>query len=1054
MKKVWVYLAVMCILLINRTLVYGAANAADTMDNAPVIIEENNLEEWTEDSKTEDIGETEIFDEGAAVNEAENSEEADVEEEIEIFSADEDEVIFGDGNPDVFFTDGDEFAENSSISDEEGGYGYCVNPFYADLFDEDDLKTEEAETGIAKARGTQPVFSDYDAASAYVREKMVQRETRFTLTWSYTDPVYSFDAANRIMDNIFKNARAHTGIPDEGDYIYWQWFASRWTPTYKNKCIYYTVSSTYLTDSGQEAEVDAKIREVLDSLDLESKSTYEKVEKIYDYLCTNISYDYENLNDDNYKLKHTAYAGLIQHKCVCQGYAVLLYRMCLEAGIDSRVVCGWTSADRKTQDGHLWNIINISGSYYYADATWDAGKNADIYDYFLECWNSFNSPSSHAAYYNSPAVDTNGLPVYQNYTISSRDFWRNQGSCGNNLTWKLSDDGILKISGKGRMNAYGYQKFPWSSESKKIKKIILSYGITSIAEYAFYGCNSISEMSFPDSVTDIGRSAFCNCTNLKTIELPKGITSLTESVFEECDSLISLHIPDSVTKIDGWVFMGCNSLKTLIIPAKVTNIGDGVFLGSGLQTLCFTGEVPVIGGNVFDGVTADIYYPHTWSEHPDIGAMYGSLTWKKCLLSNCTISVSPTKYVYDGKAKKPEITVKAGSLILRSGTDYSVSYRNHINAGTATAIVSGKGLWKETKLLNYTIEKIVPSLSFARNEVTKIYGESAFQNILTKNTDGIIKYTSENTDVATVDRITGIVTIHRAGKTTITAESDSTSIYKAGRASYTLNVKPKVITRDYSGTYDGKAHTADISAEGNAQVYYSVDTRLDYGNYTTAGSKTKPSRTVSGEREVYYIAIPAEDANSNNVVCGSVWIKILKRNNTIAAANIKKAFSTKARTMNIGAKANEGAKLVFFSNHKSVTVNSAGKVKIAKKFIGKATITIRASATENYKAASKKITVTVNPAGTKILKTGNISKKRAQIKWKRNNDITGYEIQYSTNKKFQSNVKKKNITGKSITSAQLTNLKKGKRYYVRIRTYKKIGKTKYYSAWSAKKSIK
>lgn len=174
--------------------------------------------------------------------------------------------------------------------------------------------------------------------------------------------------------------------------------------------------------------------------------------------------------------------------------------------------------------------------------------------------------------------------------------------------------------------------------------------------------------------------------------------------------------------------------------------------------------------------------------------------------------------------------------------------------------------------------------------------------------------------------------------------------------------------------------------------------------------------------------------------------------NPITVKNVTKTTSTKAQTVKLGAKAKESAKLSYKSSSKSVKVDKNGKVTIAKNFVGKATITITSKATKNYKATTKKVTVTVNPAGTKLTSVKNYKGKKLKASWKKNTKGTGYQIQYSTSSKFKS-AKTVTVKGYKSTSKTITKLTKNKKYYVRVRTYKTVSKVNYYSGWSNVKSI-
>ena len=163
---------------------------------------------------------------------------------------------------------------------------------------------------------------------------------------------------------IAQEALIHTGEPTEGDYLRWQY--GGWNAEGKieqsaedNMCyMTFTYTYTYYTTYEQETIVDERISEVLDQLDVYDGSAYDKIHAVYDFICQNTVYDYDNLNDDDYKLKYTAYAALIDGKSVCQGYALLVYRMALELGVDSRVISGTGNGG-----AHGWNIVEINNLY-------------------------------------------------------------------------------------------------------------------------------------------------------------------------------------------------------------------------------------------------------------------------------------------------------------------------------------------------------------------------------------------------------------------------------------------------------------------------------------------------------------------------------------------------------------------------------------------------------------------------------------------------------------------------------------------------------------------
>ena len=137
-------------------------------------------------------------------------------------------------------------------------------------------------------------------------------------------------------------------------------------------------------------------------------------------------------------------------------------------------------------------------------------------------------------------------------------------------------------------------------------------------------------------------------------------------------------------------------------------------------------------------------------------------------------------------------------------------------------------------------------------------------------------------------------------------------------------------------------------------------------------------------------------------------------------------------------------------NKKVATVNSKGKVTV--KGTGKATITVTAKATSTYSKSVKKITVYGVPKKPEMKKL-TAGKKKFTVQWKKDKKADGYQVQYSTDKKFKKNVKSVNVSKKS-TKATVKKLKKGKTHRVRVRSYKKINGKKYYSGWGKVKSVK
>ena len=106
---------------------------------------------------------------------------------------------------------------------------------------------------------------------------------------------------------------------------------------------------------------------------------------------------------------------------------------------------------------------------------------------------------------------------------------------------------------------------------------IIPNSVTSIGDWAFADCSSLTSITIPNSVTSIGRGAFDNCSSLTSITIPNSVKSIGEGAFYKCSGLTSITIPNSVTSIGDWAFSNCSSLKSIKIPKALTNIGPNAF---------------------------------------------------------------------------------------------------------------------------------------------------------------------------------------------------------------------------------------------------------------------------------------------------------------------------------------------------------------------------------------------------------------------------------------------------------------------------------------------
>ncbi len=274
-----------------------------------------------------------------------------------------------------------------------------INPLYEDVIDISDLN-EPSDSHISAYKASE-YYASINEAAGYMRSQMKQRSETIEvgLQSEIEDEGADEEKIKNIIIDMAKSiadkALIHTGNPTEGDYLLWQYTGWKCSIGYYTQdsiyYITYTYTMTYYTTAEQEEELDTMLAEVMNQLDLDHQTDYEKMKSIYGYICDNVTYDNEHLEDDDYKLKYTAYAALINKTAVCQGYAVLLYRMSLEVGIDARLIAG-----KAGDTPHGWNIAQMEGYYYNLDSTWDAGETT--YDYFLRCNDNFDGHTRDEAY--------------------------------------------------------------------------------------------------------------------------------------------------------------------------------------------------------------------------------------------------------------------------------------------------------------------------------------------------------------------------------------------------------------------------------------------------------------------------------------------------------------------------------------------------------------------------------------------------------------------------------------------------------------------------------
>lgn len=457
-----------------------------------------------------------------------------------------------------------------------------------------------------------------------------------------------------------------------------------------------------------------------------------------------------------------------------------------------------------------------------------------------------------------------------------------------------------------------------------------------------------------------------------------------------------------------------------------------------------------------------------------------------------SIDLSQAEFTYNGNVQKPSITVRDGNNIL-SSDNYDVSFDGNLtDVGSYIINVELKGVYSGTATASYRItpRNITPAVTLS--ETSFVYnGKVQKPSVYVK--DGEHTLSSENYTISfdrePVNRGTYKATIELKKNYTGSATTSFTIIAKSiaptvalSKTSYTYNgkiQKPSVTVKDGTSILDGSNYTVtyasglknagmykiEVKMKGNYSGSATKSFRIDAKNvtpqvilstttYTYDGKTKTPAVTVKiGEARLEKTAYTISYANGRKNAGNYNVIVKLKGNYTGSKTVAFKIVSRKI-TPNVSL-----SKKVYIYNGKvqkpSITVK-AGSTKLAtsgysvtfaKGLINVGTYKITIKLKGNY-SGSKVVTYKINPRPTTIISSIRYY-DRIVAKWaKREKQTTGYQIQYSTNSKFSSGNKVATIANSKTATTTLKKLQKGKNYYVRIRTYKRVGSVTYYSSWS------
>ena len=273
--------------------------------------------------------------------------------------------------------------------------------------------------------------------------------------------------------------------------------------------------------------------------------------------------------------------------------------MTLTSAASGQPVVSWTKVNGAAQyevyrstNGKNFSIVRRTAALSYTDTSAAAGTT---YYYQVRAING--------------SVKSDFCPA-QSISLTVSEYG---GECGSRATWRLTDDGVLTISGKDGIYEYGwygeddvYHPAPWAEEGMPaVKKLVVNSGITYIGGWAFSGLEQLASVSLPDTLEYIGAAVFRDCTSLTSIVIPEGTKNLYGDAFIGCTSLRSVKLPSTLEDIGGCIFQGCTSLQDIVLPEGIDYVPWRMFDGcTSLRSVTIPGSIMSVSNDAFSGCTA------------------------------------------------------------------------------------------------------------------------------------------------------------------------------------------------------------------------------------------------------------------------------------------------------------------------------------------------------------------------------------------------------------------------------------------------------------------
>ena len=538
---------------------------------------------------------------------------------------------------------------------------------------------------------------------------------------------------------------------------------------------------------------------------------------------------------------------------------------------------------------------------------------------------------------------------------------------------------------------------PYIFTNSDVQTVTLEEGMPKVPGFLFCGFATLESIVLPESITEIELSAFTDCINLQTITLPKNLNAIGENAFHNCNSLEKVVLPDNINEISYFSF---DDVELWAMPNTIT---EASLLREGIPHHVYDVPIPV------DSIQLN--------------------TTDKTMISGTTYDLFAT-IAPSNATNKELIWTSSNTAVVTVSASGRVTAR-----GNGTAIITATAKDGSKKAARCTITVKTPVSAVKLNVTSKamkpkdVYYLSATVSPSTaSNTD--LLWISNNTKVATVSA-SGRVTARGNGTAIITATAKDgskkaakcTITVKTPVSSLKLNVRSKTLNR--GNTYTLKASIYPSTASNKSITWSSSNTKV-----AKVDSKGKVTAVNGGS------AIITAKASNGMVYKCNVYVRYKITYYLNGGKNDSKNPSV-YYNQNITLK-NPTRKGYSFVGWYS---DSACRKKYPK---------VTTKSKGDIKRYAKWAKISVGKASTPSLT--NLKGKKMQVKLRKVAQASGYQITYTTDKRFKSNVKS---TYTSALTKTLTALKTKKTYYVKVRAYKYDStKAKVYGSYSSVKAIR